>query len=125
MVKPVIVQSNQAHENIAAVGKSFEIHEWSGGGPGYLHVHHGDDEAWHVLEGSLTFRFKDGQIEAHGGATVFVPAGLAHDYFETSGPSRYLIILTPRLSQLIKELEQAPISEHAAIMRRYESEIVE
>lgn len=125
MVKPVIVQSNQAHENIAAVGKSFEIHEWSGGGPGYLHVHYGDDEAWHVLEGSLTFRFKDGQIEAPAGATVFVPAGLAHDYFETSGPARYLIILTPRLSQLIRELEQAPIAEHGAIMRRYESEIVE
>lgn len=125
MVKPIIVQSNQVHENIAAVGKSFEIHEWSGGGPGYLHVHHADDEAWHVLEGSLTFRFKDGQIEAPAGATVFVPAGLAHDYFETSGPSRYLIIITPRLSQLIKELEQAPISEHAAIMGRYESEIVE
>ena len=24
-----------------------------------LHVHHGDDEAWHVLEGELTFRYSD------------------------------------------------------------------
>lgn len=125
MVKPMIVQSNQAHENIAAVGKSFEIHEWSGSGPGYLHVHHADDEAWHVLEGTLTFRFQDGQVEAPAGTTVFVPAGLAHDYFETNGPARYLIILTPRLSQLIKSLEQAPISAHAEIMRQFDSEIIE
>ena len=125
MVKPIIVQSNQIHENISAAGGSFEIHEWTGSGPGYLHVHHADDEAWHILQGTLTFRFTDGQVEAPAGTTVFVPAGVAHDYFESNGPARYLIVLTPRLGQLIKELEQAPISGHAEIMRRFESEIVE
>ena len=42
---------------IAAVGTSLVIHEWTESGPSYLHIHRSDDEAWHVLEGSLRFRF--------------------------------------------------------------------
>ncbi|MGH6896903.1 MAG: hypothetical protein ACREJ5_10200, partial [Geminicoccaceae bacterium] len=41
---------------ISAVGASLVVHEWSESGPTYLHVHRTDDEAWHVLEGSLRFR---------------------------------------------------------------------
>jgi mannose-6-phosphate isomerase-like protein (cupin superfamily) len=129
MGKPVIAQSigtgKSATDVIAATGQSFEIHEWSGSGPGYLHVHFADDEAWHVLEGVLTFRFSDHQIEAPAGTTVFVPAGVAHDYYESRGTARYLIILTPRLSKLIAELQQAPLAEHGTIMQRYESAVVE
>ena len=38
----------------ALSGTSFDVHEWSGAG--YLHVHHEDDEAWHVLEGIAQLR---------------------------------------------------------------------
>jgi mannose-6-phosphate isomerase-like protein (cupin superfamily) len=110
---------------IAATGESFDVHEWSGSGPGYLHVHHADDEAWHVLEGTLTFRFKDKQVEAPAGTTVFVPAGVPHDYFESYGPTRYLIVLTPRLRDLISALQEAPREQHAEIMHRFESDILE
>jgi mannose-6-phosphate isomerase-like protein (cupin superfamily) len=110
---------------IAAAGTSFDVHEWSGSGAGYLHVHHADDEAWHVLEGTLTFRFKDKEVEAPAGTTVFVPAGVPHDYFESHGPTRYLIILTPRLRDLISVLQDTPREQHNEIMRRFESEIVE
>jgi mannose-6-phosphate isomerase-like protein (cupin superfamily) len=65
---------------MAALGLSFDIHEWSGSGPDYLHVHHSDDEAWHVLQGTLTFRFLDREVEAAAGSTVFVPAGVAPAY---------------------------------------------
>ncbi len=34
-----------------ATGISFGIHEWRGSGPPTLHVHHLDDEAWHLLDG--------------------------------------------------------------------------
>ena len=27
-----------------------------------LHVHHADDEAWHVVSGALRFRFKDTEL---------------------------------------------------------------
>jgi mannose-6-phosphate isomerase-like protein (cupin superfamily) len=129
MTDPIIVPDKHRREAggqpIAATGMSFDVHEWSGSGPGYLHVHHADDEAWHVLEGTLTFRFRDREVVAEAGTTVFVPAGVAHDYFESEGPTRYLIILTPRLRELISALGSAPREQHNEIMRRFESEIVE
>jgi mannose-6-phosphate isomerase-like protein (cupin superfamily) len=129
MTDAIIVRDQQKRETgqppIAATGTSFDVHEWSGSGPGYLHVHYADDEAWHVLEGTLTFRFPDKQVEAEAGTTVFVPAGVAHDYFESQGPTRYLIILTPRLRQLISALEAAPREQHNDLMRKFQSEIVE
>src|SRR5258706_12861602 len=129
MVEPIIAQSGSTHKEIsqviAAVGNSFEVHEWTGSGPGYLHVHFADDEAWYVLEGVLTFRFSDGPIEAAAGTTVFVPAGVPHDYFEAAGPTRYLMILTPRLRELIAALHAAPLQLHPVIMRQFESAIVE
>jgi hypothetical protein len=56
---------------------------------------------------------------------VFVPAGVAHTYYEAAGPTRYLIILTPRLGELIAALHTAPRQEHLAILRQFASEMVE
>jgi len=129
MVEPIIVRAPQvqanAQEGIAAFGQSFDIHEWSGSGPDYQHVHYSDDEAWHILEGTLTFKFGDRLVEAPAGTTVFVPAGVPHAYYEAHGLTRYLIILTPRIRDLISALHSAPREQHAAIMRRFDSEIVE
>lgn len=128
MPEPVIApdhQKNGQQQPIAATGGSFDVHEWSGSGPSYLHVHYADDEAWHVLEGTLTFRFAGRQVEAPAGTTVFVPAGVPHAYFEAHGPTRYLIILTPRLRELINRLHGAPLDQHRAILREFESEMVE
>jgi mannose-6-phosphate isomerase-like protein (cupin superfamily) len=128
MTGPMIVFANEGQmadrPRVDVAGASFEIHEWSGSGPDYLHVHHADDEAWYILEGTLTFRFTDRQVEAPSGTTVFVPAGVPHTYFEAYGPTRYLIILTPRLRELIAELHQAPYAQHAEVLRRFESDIV-
>jgi mannose-6-phosphate isomerase-like protein (cupin superfamily) len=125
MIIPAKQQRTKGQNPIAATGRSFEVHEWTGSGPGYLHVHHSDDEAWHVLEGTLTFRLGDKKVKAPSGTTVFVPAGVPHDYYESQGPARYLIILTPRLRELISALEAAPREQHNEIMRRFDSEIVE
>ncbi len=129
MKEPIIVTSKRLGDDgespISAVGGSFDIYEWSGSGPEYLHVHYSDDEAWHVLEGTLTFKFKDREVKASAGTTVFVPAGVPHSYYEADGPTRYLIILTPRLRELISALHAAPFKEHGAIMRNFDSEIVE
>jgi hypothetical protein len=37
MTEPIIVPNDQ--QPISAVGQSFDIYEWSGSGPDYLHVH--------------------------------------------------------------------------------------
>lgn len=124
MSKPIIT-NHQNQTPISAIGRSFDIHEWTGSGPDYLHVHHADDEAWHVLEGTLTFKFTDHQVDVPAGTTVFVPAGVPHAYFDPTGTTRYLIILTPRLRELISALRAAPREQHNEIMRRFDSEILE
>ena len=109
----------------SASGSSFSIHEWRGSGPATLHVHHSDDEAWHVLEGELRFRY-EGRTETAGpGTTIFVPAGVAHTYSAGAG-ARYLIILTPRLSALISALQadRNPTHQHD-IYQRFDSELLE
>ena len=123
MLEEPVIAEGAGGERIAADGGSFAIHEWRGSGPPYLHVHHEDDEAWHVLEGSMRFRFADRSEEVDPGCTVFVPAGVAHTY-EASDGARYLVVLTPRLRALIVELQSAPDrSADAEIFRRYRSEI--
>ena len=109
----------------SAAGVSFEIHEWRGSGPATLHVHHSDDEAWHVLEGELLFRYADRTESAGPGSTVFVRAGVAHTY--TAGTNaRYLIVLTPRLRALITALQtdRDPANQHE-IYRQFASELLE
>jgi len=111
--------------SFSAIGTSFSIHEWRGSGPAILHVHHSDDEAWHVLEGQLTFRYADRSETVGAGTTVFVPAGIAHTFSAGEG-ARYLIILTPKLSALIAALQtdRDPAHQHE-IYRRFDSEVLE
>ena len=110
---------------ISAVGASLVVQEWTDSGPSYLHIHRSDDEAWHVLEGSLRFRFLDREVDAPAGTTVFVPAGVAHTYRVTE-PGRYLIFLTPRLERLIARLRRLPDrSELHATLAEFDTVMVE
>lgn len=113
-----------ADDPIAAEGATFGVHEWRGAGPAQLHVHHADDEAWHVLAGTLTFRFGDEVRAASAGDTVFVPAGTPHT-FDATDDARYLIVLTPRLRALIDELHTTPPDRHDEVYARHASALLE
>jgi mannose-6-phosphate isomerase-like protein (cupin superfamily) len=91
-----------------------------------LHVHHADDEAWHVVSGALRFRFGTRQFIARAGSTVLVPAGVPHT-FGNAGPepSRFIIILSTRLDELITQLHESDPAEHPDIYRRHQSELLE
>jgi len=119
---PVIARPGGAP--ISAAGASMVVHEWTGGGPPWLHVHRSDDEAWHVLEGSLRFSFADGDVDAPAGTTVFVPAGTAHTYAENE-PSRYLMFLTPRLDRLIARLHEEDAASMEELLAEFDTYIVE
>jgi mannose-6-phosphate isomerase-like protein (cupin superfamily) len=127
MTVPVIsteLDRSQASTRFSATGLSFAIREWRGSGPAALHVHHADDEAWHVLEGTLRFRFLDRTLEIGPGETVFVPAGVPHTYEARN--ARYLVFLTPRLVALIEQLQQARGSDaHPEIYQAHLSELLE
>jgi mannose-6-phosphate isomerase-like protein (cupin superfamily) len=60
-----------------------------------LHVHHREDEAFWILEGSATFEVGDQTIEAGPGDYLLGPRDIPHRF--TTGPEgcRMLFILTP------------------------------
>jgi quercetin dioxygenase-like cupin family protein len=72
-----------------------------------LHVHHGEDEAFWILDGSATFEVGDQTIEARAGDYLFGPRDVPHRY--TTGPDgcRMLFILTPGgFEDLLRELSR-------------------
>jgi mannose-6-phosphate isomerase-like protein (cupin superfamily) len=113
-------------------GADFTIAEWIDEGESSAerpvaprHVHYADDEAWYVLEGTLGFSRGHEQLEAPAGSAVLVPRGVVHTYWNAGpGRCRYLIVLTPRLAELIEGLHD-PDVDVPALFDRYQSALVE
>jgi uncharacterized cupin superfamily protein len=70
---------------MAAGGGSLVVHEWTDSGSSYMHIYRTNDEAWHVLEKCLQFRFPHSEDDAQAGTTVFVPAGCPHTHLPDRG----------------------------------------
>jgi mannose-6-phosphate isomerase-like protein (cupin superfamily) len=121
---------------LGSTGDSFVIAEWqdAGGAPAPprfiapLHLHHHDDEAWYVLEGTICVQNGDEVVEAHAGSAVLVKRGTPHTYWNP-GPSRlrYLLIMTPNTYALIQAIhamtERTP-SAMREIFIQYDSELL-
>ena len=90
-----------------------------------LHVHHGDDEAWYVLSGTLGFRLGDEQVVAEAGSAVLARRGTPHTYWN-AGPTeaRYLLVMTPRIAQLIEAVHE-PGADIAAVFAAHDSALVQ
>ena len=70
-----------------------------------VHIHRGDDEAWYVLEGALGFLFDGVEFSVPAGGAATATAGVAHTYWNAASTStRYLIIMTPRIREMIAVL---------------------
>ena len=128
--QPIIVRPEDLNPGGSAVGETLTVANWPASGSGTevapLHVHHNDDEAWYVVEGTMRFRLGGQEVLAGAGTTVLVPAGVPHTFGNAGpGPSRYLIIMTARLQEFISKLHQVPAAEHAALYRAYDSELLE
>jgi mannose-6-phosphate isomerase-like protein (cupin superfamily) len=124
--------------NVAgSVADGFIVAEWrdEGGPPGPpryiapLHLHHGDDEAWYVLEGALCVRSGDEVIEAHAGSCVFAPCGTPHTFWNPGpGQVRYLLIMTSNTYRLIEEIhamQDRSLPHLQALFRKYDGELIE
>jgi quercetin dioxygenase-like cupin family protein len=65
-----------------ATGGEFTVFEDrtppQGGPP--MHIHHGQDEWWYVLEGEYRFVVDGEEILANAGDTVFAPCGSRHAF---------------------------------------------
>jgi len=72
-----------------------------------LHVHHREDEAFWILEGSMTLYVGEAVIEASAGDYAFGPRDVPHRY--TVGPDgcRMLFVCTPGgFEKLVREMSQ-------------------
>jgi len=131
-----IIAPPLAGQTIGSVNDAFVIAEWrDAGGPAGpsrfiapLHLHHSDDEAWYVLEGTLCVRVGDKDVEAHAGSAVFVPQGTPHTYWNPGpGPVRYLLVMTANIFQLIQAIhattERTP-AVMQALFKKYDSELL-
>lgn len=122
---------------IGSINGAFVVAEWRDAGgqvsPPRLiappHVHHRDDEAWYVLEGALRIRVGSNEVEARAGASVFVPRGTAHTYWNPSpGPVRYLLIMTSNIFRMIQEIHAMPDRNPEAlraVFSKYDSELLD
>ena len=60
-----------------------------------LHVHHDEDEVFHVLEGELRLRVGEADLELGAGETALAPKGVPHTYrVESLDGARWLVITT-------------------------------
>jgi len=115
------------------VCEDFVLAEWQDNGESSeerpiapLHVHHEDDEAWYVLEGLLGFVRGGEQIEASAGTAIAVPRGTPHAYWNAHPePTRYLIVMTPRIAALVDALHEPSAAGRAhEIFREHASELL-
>ena len=118
--------------DLGGADSDFVIVEWSDSGDsGYewiapLHVHHSDDEAWYVLEGTLRFRIADEVFEAGANSAALAPKGTPHSYGNAAEgtTARYLLVMTPRIRALVRALHEPGASDYRAIFRAHDSELL-
>lgn len=114
------------------VAESFVIADWTD--PGVtsrerpiagLHTHRSDDEAWYVLSGRLGFQVGDGEVEVPAGESILVERGTPHSYWNAvAEPTHYLLVMTPRIHQLIQALHSGERSDWGAIFEEHDSELL-
>jgi quercetin dioxygenase-like cupin family protein len=60
------------------------------------HIHHREDESFHLLEGSLTIQVGGDTITASAGDFVFLPREIAHSFQNTGdGYAKALVLTAP------------------------------
>jgi mannose-6-phosphate isomerase-like protein (cupin superfamily) len=92
-----------------------------------MHIHHDDDEAWYVLDGALGVRLADHDAEVLAGGAILVPRGMPHAYWNAQeGPTRYLLVMTPRIQALVDALHAPGLPADAieATFREHHSELI-
>lgn len=121
---------------LGSIGSDFVIAEWKDAGspPGPprwiapLHLHRNDDEAWYVLEGTLSVRVGKDVVEAKAGSAVLVPRGTPHTYWNPgTGPVRYLLVMTSNIYSLIQDihaLKERTAEALAAVFAKHDSELL-
>jgi quercetin dioxygenase-like cupin family protein len=71
----------------------MEAHSRRGDSPPY-HVHHGEDEVFHLLEGELVLLVDGETCRVRPGETHLAPKGVPHTFRVVSDRARWLVVTT-------------------------------
>jgi len=136
---PILVEPGAGLKaGAAATGGSLALFDTSATPGGWVppHIHHEEEEAWYVLEGVLTFRFADREVNAPAGTFVLVPRGNLHSFGNTSdAPARFLMMFAPAgMEGFFAEMDELAASgggysaidaeTSVAIARKYNMEMI-
>jgi mannose-6-phosphate isomerase-like protein (cupin superfamily) len=97
------------------------------------HIHRAHEEIFYVLEGTLEFLAETEIVRANAGTVVTVPIGMLHTFSNpTDRPARFLNTFTPpryihyfeEMSTLLQTGLPPGSPEYAALMARYDTEVV-
>jgi mannose-6-phosphate isomerase-like protein (cupin superfamily) len=83
-IKAGAEETNGAYSFVEASGPVFAV----------PHIHHGREEAFFVLEGSVTFLAGDDTVDGESGSFLLVPRGTMHG-FRCNGEARLIIMHSP------------------------------
>jgi quercetin dioxygenase-like cupin family protein len=84
----VRVRHDEAEDGISVL-ESLAPH----GDSAPLHVHHTEDEIFHVLDGELRLRAGDAEVRIGAGEAILAPKGVPHTYrVESRDGARWLVI---------------------------------
>ena len=87
--EPIVIPPGEGHRlgNVEFLARSadtprftFAIIEIAPGRLLEAHVHPGEDDAFYILEGELTFAFGDSDVAAGPGTFVLAPPGIEHGF---------------------------------------------
>ena len=75
-----------------------------------LHVHHGQDEQFYILEGVFLLQVGDQQYTIKGGDTIFLPRQVPHAFLVLSETGKMFFQTNPsgKTESLFKRLSQLP-----------------
>jgi mannose-6-phosphate isomerase-like protein (cupin superfamily) len=103
--RPIVVPPGQGHRvgNVEFLARTldtprftFGIIEIAAGRELEAHTHAGEDDAFYIVEGELTFTFGDETVKAPPGTFVLAPPGVEHGFRNDCGrPVRMLNIHAP------------------------------
>ena len=86
--------------------------EARGGDMPPLHVHHGTDETFHVVEGEVSFHLPGRSVTRRDGESFFAPRGVPHVYRVESERARMLVVGTPAgFADFVREVSDEPESD--------------
>jgi quercetin dioxygenase-like cupin family protein len=85
----------RGHETNGTLAQ-VEAHDLPGAGGPPPHIHHREDETFHVLEGEYEFMVAGKTLRGGAGTTLFAPRGIPHTYRCVSpNGGKLSVLLTP------------------------------